>query len=1320
MVDNLPVRRRQTSSSKAKFIESKFSKPDEKLYQSVQDANYAVGNDKADKLFTAININLRSGSEIYRQLRDNYHSYKSVTFVCDTLTVEAEVKLPGIHVNIYTRQLTFEQGSKIDISAGELPAPTPAKDVLVTGVKGNDGTVKRKAPVQDGLSGGNFRIFCQSLKLPTGSANYLISNGGVGQQLRVGKDGAKGKPIEKTFDNLKQIVDYVREKRIKDTDGDVLKSGKKDFLKKMISEIDDDDYEDFCNDLERYDIAHYEFKIDLSKDTVIYEDATFHIHVEAGDGKDAIGDSQPSNGGCSGSLTTNQSKLKKYFTNTPGQGRTTQQRNGGHSGLNGYYKGSRHSLKSGESLKAGEELISPNGRFRLAMQKDGNLVIYKAGKATWASGTGGKGATSLDMQRDGNLVIYKNSKAMWSSKTNGKGGIRVDMQDDGNLVIFKDDGDSVWASDTWTKYYKFKFILDESKSAWQVVRGKRTVATKGTDWTRLTPPKAGYTFKSESGKEGEKGEIKVEEHLSSEWLHPALAETMTQYAKDLYQTGNLKDVKTIVEPYAEFLQALEPVLLLEDGSTVATIISSSQNDRWQKNHYLPFSSVLFEMKDMHDKSSRDLDYYGNMKGYMPAISLAAAAEFYKNKISNNIPVAIVSDAIWKKNKHISNKAGVLSKMIEATNAEMKEAAKVIKKQSAKRDELLVELYGAELKQPFSYDVVADMDSIEDLDKKLKAIEAAGEGVERKIQLILRVMEKRGNELYEKADAEEERLNNYKKALKMGATACRVIPVYQPALGTIGGTALDGTAAYLDHSHGKEVNWEKALNFDRAVQYYKYHKAQKKLDGAFQKTQKRLSEGNTRMANIYNDYTNEFVDKDGGTFDQEPDKWLGEKLKELDGIQKNRDKQKKDLKSDLVRDGLKDAKAIYKGWAVNKQEVEKAYQKLSEADEMLKQISKRLEVINEEKAALVLQLDEISKKTNQAFLTILNGQQNLRTFADARSVMSQKFDGALSKLLLLKKQEAFKELYYYHYMFTKAYEAFHLESYEKDLNTETFFDALNKQLDILQGKKDTISVFDDILKKSELIEQFYDTSIIKPKNMSSYASRSTKSDNFDLENEIINQLNKGIRTNDVGKDIDVVINFTEIGDLKPVFRGQYNTRFAGLSLNKKSTTTGTLSYVIKDEKGVIYDINAQNKEVKEDERGKFKYTFDGIHRIEAFMGGIGEVRKSRYKSYLLRPETEISYYWSYDFRKGKLSLDDNTTFSEDKTYQSFVKNNANGFSKEDIIALPPLKSSLLLRYMTNGSVKMIKKYTDGQKVEIDVIPQIDEFSFQLIYTSTIHS
>lgn len=106
-------------------------------------------------------------------------------------------------------------------------------------------------------------------------------------------------------------------------------------------------------------------------------------------------------------------------------------------------------LPAGQQLQAGQELVSTGGQYALAMQTDGNLVIYGNGCVLWASGTAGSGSNDdLSMQGDGNLVIYTAAgKAVWASGTTGSGTANyLNMQADGNLVVYTSTAKPVWAS----------------------------------------------------------------------------------------------------------------------------------------------------------------------------------------------------------------------------------------------------------------------------------------------------------------------------------------------------------------------------------------------------------------------------------------------------------------------------------------------------------------------------------------------------------------------------------------------------------------------------------------------------------------------------------------------------------------------------------------------------------------------------------------------------------------------------------------------------------------------------------------------------------
>jgi hypothetical protein len=116
-------------------------------------------------------------------------------------------------------------------------------------------------------------------------------------------------------------------------------------------------------------------------------------------------------------------------------------------------------LAAGNSLRSGERLTSPNGRFTLYMQPDGNLVLYDGAltvtAAYWATQTWtlppDLRPTRADMQHDGHLVLYNDAGTpAWGSGVWGSqyAGSRLVVQDDGDLVIYAANGTRIWATRT--------------------------------------------------------------------------------------------------------------------------------------------------------------------------------------------------------------------------------------------------------------------------------------------------------------------------------------------------------------------------------------------------------------------------------------------------------------------------------------------------------------------------------------------------------------------------------------------------------------------------------------------------------------------------------------------------------------------------------------------------------------------------------------------------------------------------------------------------------------------------------------------------------
>jgi len=109
-----------------------------------------------------------------------------------------------------------------------------------------------------------------------------------------------------------------------------------------------------------------------------------------------------------------------------------------------------NTLAGGQSLDPGKVLVSSDGRFRLAYQGDGNLVLYRwDGVPLWASKTSGTSPGRAAMQGDGNFVVYNGSGTpVWSSATAGNPGAYLKVQNDGNVVVYRSSGAALWSTGT--------------------------------------------------------------------------------------------------------------------------------------------------------------------------------------------------------------------------------------------------------------------------------------------------------------------------------------------------------------------------------------------------------------------------------------------------------------------------------------------------------------------------------------------------------------------------------------------------------------------------------------------------------------------------------------------------------------------------------------------------------------------------------------------------------------------------------------------------------------------------------------------------------
>lgn len=106
-------------------------------------------------------------------------------------------------------------------------------------------------------------------------------------------------------------------------------------------------------------------------------------------------------------------------------------------------------LSSGARLDPGEFIAIADGRHRLEMTADGELVLTTDGVTRWESNEGPPGSWANLQASDGNLVVNRAGEggAVWASETNGHPGAYLVLeapQGEGQITIYDRDGRVLW------------------------------------------------------------------------------------------------------------------------------------------------------------------------------------------------------------------------------------------------------------------------------------------------------------------------------------------------------------------------------------------------------------------------------------------------------------------------------------------------------------------------------------------------------------------------------------------------------------------------------------------------------------------------------------------------------------------------------------------------------------------------------------------------------------------------------------------------------------------------------------------------------------
>ncbi|MBI3401207.1 MAG: hypothetical protein HY048_07275 [Acidobacteria bacterium] len=107
------------------------------------------------------------------------------------------------------------------------------------------------------------------------------------------------------------------------------------------------------------------------------------------------------------------------------------------------------SIDTGRGLAPDQSVRSPDGRFQLVYQRDGDLVLYGPDRVrVWSSGTEGETAGRAIMDAGGDFVVYDaDGSEVWSAGSGSHPGSYLVVQNDGRVVVYAPGYVVLWTSD---------------------------------------------------------------------------------------------------------------------------------------------------------------------------------------------------------------------------------------------------------------------------------------------------------------------------------------------------------------------------------------------------------------------------------------------------------------------------------------------------------------------------------------------------------------------------------------------------------------------------------------------------------------------------------------------------------------------------------------------------------------------------------------------------------------------------------------------------------------------------------------------------------
>ena len=449
---------------------------------------------------------------------------------------------------------------------------------------------------------------------------------------------------------------------------------------------------------------------------------------------------------------------------------------------------------------------------------------------------------------------------------------------------------------------------------------------------------------------GKNGKISIVDNPMT-WLHPMILKNVLLHAKDAYLYGYTDEVNQILTEYNNLLEIYENSIYWDKIS-----------DDWQ----IELQQMSLEVSTLLHRIDNHLDYFGNPSGYVPMLSFEVNFDSFRKEIERAVDVLYLTYWLNNSASNIENKRNAIS---------------------SARNKLTNEI------QEFSKKHRQAADLIPLLESGAKNI--SDETEIRQKQLL--EIEQRLIDRAEKIVEDRHKVPKWKKACRIAGAICQVVPVYQPALGTIGqglniisqyeSDNFMSTAIDLAKISGNLKFSESAQNFQDQVELLDYSVIEN--DGI-----KKYAKNIIQFA-----------------------KPMGKKLNEVKNALRKTETPRNEIEIELQK-----IKATDKEF---NQIVDKIAELIVKRENLVHNIGKAMQEIS-----------SLSNNINHNLLSI-----NQMNFEFSR--INTGFDVS-SKLYLNEMEKRAKErLLKYQYYMAKAYEYRMLKEYKGDMNLVKIYDQFKK-------------------------------------------------------------------------------------------------------------------------------------------------------------------------------------------------------------------------------------------------------------------------------------